>query len=515
MFSKVYSAVLVGIEAEMVQVEADVATGLPCLELVGYLACEVREAGKRVKVALKNSNYLLPPRKITINLSPADLKKEGTAFDLPIAVAVLAAAGFLPTKQLEQMMFAGELSLDGKLNAVAGVLPMVCAAKKQGFSCCIVPKENMEEGNFVTGIQVLGAENLEQVIDHLLGKKYLTEMKEQNFIKERNTKQPDFCEVSGQKIAKRAIEIAVAGWHNLLLFGVPGSGKTMLAKRISAIMPELTMKQRLELCKVYSVAGKLLDNSLFLDQRPFRAPHHTITQAAFAGGGRRPKPGEISLALHGVLFLDELPEFSRSVLETLREPLEEKQITINRTGGVNTYPADFLFVAAMNLCPCGFYPDRSRCHCSFSQIRKYLGKISKPLLDRIDLCAEVTPNRYEELQEKTEENETSEVIRKRVWLAHQVQKKRYQSLGILYNSQLRSTQLEQFCKLEEPEQRFLKQAFQKFRLSARGYHRVLKVARTIADLDQKEQIEKGHLAEAIGYRMSEQYGLGAETEWIR
>lgn len=462
----------------------------------------VKESKERVRTAIKNSKFELPSRKIVINLAPADTKKEGSFFDLPIAIGILQNLGYINNESIIQTIFLGELSLDGRLNKINGVLPMCIEAKNLGIKNVILPQENSQEASIVNGLNVIGVSSLRQAVNYLNKKEEILPSisNMEDIFSNNNQYSLDFADVKGQEEVKRALEVAAAGGHNAMLIGSPGAGKTMVSRRIPSILPDLSFDEALEVTKIHSIAGILPKEQPIVTKRPYRAPHHTVSKSSLIGGGKIPKPGEISLAHYGVLFLDELPEFKRETLEVLRGPLEDRTVTISRVSASLTYPCNFMLVASMNPCPCGYYGSKEKeCTCSESQIAKYMSKISGPLLDRIDIQVKVNPVKYNKLSTEAEE-ETSEQIRKRVNNARKIQLERYRKFGIFSNAELTQSLINQYCNLDDKCQKIMENAFEKLKLSARAYTRILKVARTIADLANSNDIKAIHLAEAINYR---------------
>lgn len=502
MLSIIHSSCLNGLEASIIQVEVDLANGLPIMNLVGLPDQSVKESRERVRSAIQNSGFNYPLKRITVNLSPADTKKEGSHFDLPIALGILQSSGQLGEWQGDDTAVLGELSLDGRIQRVNGVLPMILDIQEKGFRQVVLPKGNLEEAALAIGLKIIGVETLRELVTWIQEGTLSQQAQEgkQTFIPGKYPSE-DFKDILGQENLKRGMEIAAAGGHNILMIGPPGSGKTMAARRLPSILPSLTYGEAMEITKIYSVAGLLKEKEGIITQRPFRAPHHTTPMVTLVGGGRVPKPGEVSLSHYGVLFLDELPEFSKATLEVLRQPIEEGQVTISRVKGTYTYPSKFMLVAAANPCPCGYYGTYGSkdCTCTPQQIRGYLGKISGPLLDRIDLMIETRPVPFGEMGQGVA-RETSATIRKRVEAAIKIQRNRYKGLAILNNAQLTPGEIRRFCCLTKEATGIMEQAYRRLNLSGRAYHRTLKVARTIADLAGAEKIEGVHLSEALQYR---------------
>jgi magnesium chelatase family protein len=513
MFSSVTSGAVSGIASYLMQVEVDVSDGLPSFNMVGFMSGEVREAGDRVKVALRNAGCRVPAAKITVNLSPAGIKKAGVVIDLPVAVGIMASMGEIKKETLEDVIILGELGLDGEVKSVKGILPIVKKAKEQGYKTVILPSSNAREGAVVDGIKVIGVTSLQETALYLNA----DEDEKDNLIAptvvdvaklfeeaEYRDDTLDFADINGQSGVKRAAEIAAAGFHHLLLIGPPGAGKSMVAKRMPTIMPPLSLEESLEVSTIYSVAGMLGDNEALVTKRPFMSPHHMVTETALVGGGGIPRPGIISLAHRGVLFLDEMPEFSRAKLDLLRQPLEDRRVHIVRNRGTYTYPSDFQLIGALNPCPCGYYPDRNKCKCTPNEIRRYLGHISGPIMDRVDICVEAPRVDIADLTAKNRSaGESSKTIRERVLRARKIQQRRFEGTNLKFNAEMTPKDIEKYCRLAPREEAYLENAFSNMELSARAYHKILRVARTIADIDGSEDIKQLHLMEAVAYRITD------------
>lgn len=499
MFAKVKSQGLYGLNSFDVIVEADISSGLPRFDVVGLPDAAIKESRERVRASIKNCGLTFPISRITVNIAPADVKKEGAIYDLPILISILKASGQIKGN-IDNYSFIGELSLNGEIRAANGVLPMVIGAKESGVGAVFVPSQNAGEGAVIDGIDVLPASNILEILAHFDGEKLIEPVKNTITDEEIISDSLDFADVKGQEEAKRALEIAAAGGHNVIMIGPPGTGKSMLAKRIGSILPEMTFEEKIETTKIYSVAGELPKNAKLISRRPFRSPHHTVSAQGLTGGGSSPKPGEISLAHNGVMFMDEFPEFDRRAKESLRQPLEDSKVTVTRASGTVTYPSNLMLVAAMNPCPCGYlgHPTR-QCTCTDAARKRYRDKISGPLLDRIDIHIEVQPIDYDRLSGK-EKGESSKSIRERVNRAREVQNKRFEGTDISCNAKMSPRATREYCVLSEEAEKMLKNSFEAMGLSARAYDKILRIARTIADLDGSELIELPHIAEAIQYR---------------